>query len=195
MKKIYFAILLSIQLNTFAQSEHFSVLISEVKGDLNNDQLEDKVVVKQDTINEHSPYQLQLFFAQPTGEYKLIAETTKLIEAQFQNGKNGYLDGTGFSAVTITKGILTVSIELLRGNYEHKFRFQNGNFELIGFSEGNSDGRGKLSTVDFNLTTGIRIEKLINYETDKIISKTKKKILIRPLPKLQDVVPFENDLY
>ncbi len=194
MKK-YFALVLLIQLNTFAQNENFSVVVFDVKGDLNKDKLEDKVVVTQDTLNDNAPYRLQVFFAQPNGVHKLIAETTQLIEAQFPNGKKGYQEGNEFYELTIVKGVVTKKMQLLRGSYEHKFRFQNGAFELIGFKGGFSNGRGEMTSIDFNLSTGIRTEKTERYDAEKVISNTKKKILIRPLPKLQDVVPFENELY
>jgi hypothetical protein len=100
----------------------------------------------------------------------------------------------GVTEVTIQNGVLSVKFELLRGHFEHKFRFQNGNFELIGFSEVYCDWQ-VMTTTYFNLSTGIRIEKLEHYDTDKILSSKKKKILIRPLPKLQDVIPMENELY
>ena len=66
---------------------------------------------------------------------------------------------------------------------------------MIGFYKIYADGFSEDQTIDFNLLTGIRIEKTENYQTDEVIRKTKKKILIRPLPKLQDVIPFENELY
>ncbi len=96
--------------------------------------------------------------------------------------------------MTINKGVLSVNFELLRGHFEHKFRYQNGNFELIGFSSVNSDGQGVMTTTDFNLSTGIRIEKSERYDTDKVLSNRRKKILIRPLPKLQDITRMENEL-
>jgi hypothetical protein len=37
--------------------------------------------------------------------------------------------------------------------------------------------------------------KIENYETDTIVSNKKSKLIIRPLPKLQDIQPFENDDY
>ena len=41
-----------------------------------------------------------------------------------------------------------------------------------------------MTKIDFNLSTGIRIEKSERYYTDKILGNKKKKILIKPLPKL-----------
>lgn len=199
MNQAILTFLILLQLNSFAQQKNaklnFDYKIIEVVGDLNKDSLPDKVIVTQDTLNEKAPYKIEVFFKEPNGKLKLIVSSTKLIEAQYPDGRDGYFTGTAFSEVTIIKGILSVNMELLRGHYEHKFRYQNGNFELIGFSEVFSDGQGVMTTTDFNLSTGIRIEKSERYDTDKLLSLKKKKILIRPLPKLQDIVPFENQYY
>ncbi len=167
----------------------------EVEGDLNKDGLPDKVIVTQDTVHENAPYRLQVFFKEPSGQYKLIVTSTKIIEPQYPDGRDGYRTGDEFGEVSINKGILGIRFDLLRGNYEHKFRFQKGNFELIGYTEYLSDGQGVMRSIDFNLSTGVRIEKLERYDTDKLLSQKTKKILIRPLPKLQDLVPGEHELY
>ena len=199
MRQIILTILFLFQLDSFAQTitknYNFTHKIMEVSGDLNKDSLPDKVVVTQDTLNENAPYKLQIFFKEPNGQSKLIVTSIKIIEPQYPQGRDGYRTGNGFSDVTIKNGILSLNFELLRGHYEHKFRFQNGNFELIGFSEVSSDGHGVMETTDFNLSTGIRVEKSERYDSDKKLSNKKKKILIRPLPRLQDVVPMDNDLY
>ena len=201
MTKIILSIVILICVGGTAQTktkkDPFTFLVTTVLGDLNKDNLEDKIIVTQDTINENAPYKLQIYFAQPNGEFKLIATSTKIIAPQYPDGRDGYRTGDGFMDVTINKGIVSVNSGLLRGHFEHKFRYQNGNFELIGFSYVSSDGHGIMSTTDFNLSTGIRIEKTENYgEEDETAPTTiKKKILIRPLPKIQDVEPFENELY
>lgn len=199
MKQLFLAILFLAQLNCFAQAgknkDNFNHKIMEATGDLNKDGLPDKVIVTQDTLNENAPYRLQVFFQEPNGQLKLIVTSTKIIEPQYPDGRDAYTTGDGFAGVEITNGILSVNVELLRGHFEHKFRFQKGNFELIGFSEVNSDGHGVMESIDFNLSTGIRIEMDQRYDTDKIISNKKKKILIRPLPKLQDFIPMQTELY
>ena len=199
MKQFILTIFVLLQLGSFAQTDmtsyNFGHKIMEISGDLNKDNLLDKVIVTQDTLNENAPYRLQVFFKEPNGQFKLIATSTKIIEPQYPDGRDGYRTGNGFSDVTIKNGVLSVNFELLRGHFEHKFRHQNGNFELIGFSKVYSDGLGVMYFTDFNLSTGIRIEKSERYDTDKVLSNTKKKILIRPLPKLQDITPMENELY
>lgn len=199
MKQIILPAFILFQLYSFAQTNikdfNFNHKVIEVSGYLNKDSLSDKVIVTQDTLDENAPYRLQVFFKQPNGQFKLIVTSVKIIEPQYPNGRDGWATGNGFSDVTIQNSILSVNAELLRGHYEHTFRYENGNFELIGFSEVYSDGLGVLTTTDFNLLTGIRIETSERYDTDKVLKTSKKKILIRPLPKLQDIIPLENKLY
>lgn len=198
MRKFILTSFIFFQLICFSQTKgeeyNFSHKIIEVFGDLNKDNLPDKAIVTQDTLHEKAPYRLQVFFKEANGTFKLVATSLTIIAPQYPNGQKEYSDG-GFSDITIVKGVLSVNVELIRGHFAHKFRYQNNNFELIGFSEVNSDGLGVLTTIDYNLSTGIRIEKSERYDTDVVLSNTKKKIRIRPLPKLQDVVPMDNELY
>jgi hypothetical protein len=199
MKPLLLTILILSNLNSYTQTApanyNFNHKVMEVVGDLNKDSLPDKAIVTQDTLNENAPYRLQVFFKEPNGNYKLIVTSTKIIEPQYPDGRDGYSTGNEFGEISINKGVLSVRFDLLRGNFEHKFRYQKGNFELIGYSEVSSNGQGEMTTIDFNLSTGIRIEKLERYDTDKLLSYKKKKILIRPLPKLQDIKAMDNELY
>ena len=179
-----------------AAQNNFSKEITKVKGDLNKDGLPDYVQVLQDTISETAPYKLEIYFAETNGNFKKVVSTVKAIDEQYPEGRNGYYNGNSFYEITITKGILSIHNELIRGNFEHKFRYQNGNFELIGFSEVYSDGQGTMGNIDFNLSTGIRIKTTEPYgEDDFPKTNTKKKIVIRPLPKLQDFAPFKTEYY
>jgi len=165
------------------------------KADLNKDGIIDFVIITQDSSNDHLPYQLQIYFGQANDSPRLIVTTIKAIQPQFPNGRDGYTTGNEFNDININKAVISISNQLLRGHFEHKFRFQNGNFELIGCSLVYSDGMGTITTTDFNLSTGVQIVTKERYDTDKVLSRTKKKILIRPLPRLQDFTPFENELY
>lgn len=184
-------VLLSLSSSAQKKRDRFSHQIARVKGDLNKDSLPDLVVVKQDTVSDSRPYRLQIFFAQADGTNKLIVSTEKAIPPQF----SGSGTGNAFDKITVEKNVLTIENELLRGWFRHIFRYQNGNFELIGFSRLESDGHGKIHEIDFNLSTGVRFYKISSYENDKVLSNEKQKKLIRPLPKLQDFIPFEKDDY
>ncbi|RAJ32150.1 hypothetical protein [Pedobacter cryoconitis] len=169
-------------------------IVSQSKGDLNKDGLPDWIIVTQDTVADTAPYRLQVFFTQPDGQQKLIVSSDKIIAPQFPNGKNGLRSDAGFESVTINNQVITIKNQLTRGMFSHKFRYQHGNFELIGFKHSGSDGLGSMYNDDFNLSSGIRFYKEQRYDTGKIITNKKEKKLIRPLPKLQDYVPFEKDL-
>ncbi|WP_148233478.1 hypothetical protein [Pseudopedobacter saltans] len=94
MKKLILIILTVFQLNCFAQTSkqeyNFNYKVKEVLGDLNKDDLLDKVIITQDTLNENAPYRLQIFFQQPDRQFKLIATSVKMIEAQYPYGRDGY---------------------------------------------------------------------------------------------------------
>lgn len=66
MKQFILTIFILLQLVSFAQTDttnyNFDHKIREVLGDLNKDNLPDKVIVTQDTLNENAPYRLQVFF-------------------------------------------------------------------------------------------------------------------------------------
>ncbi|MFC3563251.1 hypothetical protein [Pedobacter jamesrossensis] len=117
-----------------------------------------------------------------------------MIGAEYPNGKNGLRSEASFDTITIKNKVIAIRIQLTRGMFIHKFRYQNGNFELIGFTSVNSDGLGTMSEDDFNLSTGIKYVKAEHYATEKVLFNRKEKKLIRPLPKLQEFVPFEKDL-
>lgn len=174
---------------------NFNRIITTVKGDLNKDNLPDSVIVLQDTINEYRPYRLKIFFKTADNSYKLVIQNDSAIEVGLPNGKDGYLTGTMFSHINIKAGVLTINTELLRGYYEYKFRYQNGYFALIGFTEVYSDGLGFMTTSDFNLSTGTLVEITERYDTNKIIGNTKKKIKVSPLPDLKKFTPHSTTLY
>jgi hypothetical protein len=173
----------------------FNHIITTIKGDLNNDKLPDSVIVLQDTLNNKAPYRLQIFFKHPDAGYHLVIQNDSAIEAEFPDGKESMLPGSRFSYIHIKAGVITMNTELLRGYYEYKFRYQNGYFALIGFKQDHSDGDGNATTTEFNLSTGIQLEKIERYDTGKIISSTKKKIKINPLQNLKGFIPFSTTLY
>jgi hypothetical protein len=170
---------------SFGQVENFKIH-SKIKGDLNKDGLEDIIVISQDTMNSIAPFRLEIFFSKPDKSFDLRLTSDKAIEPQYPDGRELKQWGNGFSDVIISKGVISINYEFTRGHCEYKFRYQNKCFELIGYKFGNSNGRGESSSMDFNLSTGIRIEEVVDYTTDKVLSSKKKKIILKPLPKLED---------
>lgn len=177
----------------FVFSQNFNFEISKVKGDLNNDGLEDIAIIKQDTLSKTRPYLLQIFFKNKMGKLNLIVSSMKAISPEFPNGIQTFLNDTDIS-LEIKKGILRLKIGLIRGHFEHKFKFQNNNFELIGFSLVVANVN-RTETTDFNLLTGKYLYMEEEIGTDKVLVNKTKKILIRPLPRLQDFEPLSKEYY
>jgi hypothetical protein len=172
-----------------AYSQNFNVPVTKATGDLNKDGIEDLVTVTQDTIGEAWPYRIEVSFGTENGSFRPVVSSDKLIP----ESKYGYMYGSGFRNVEIKKGVLYVNMDLLRGGCIYKFRYQNGNFELIGYTHGSIDSMMMIYSVDFNLSTGMKFSKQESNETGKVVKDEKIKKLIRPLPKFQDVIIFEND--
>lgn len=192
MKKLL-VILMFATFNIKAQKKPFTVLIGEARGDLNKDGLPDLVRVTQDTVADTGPFRLEVFFCLPNGKYRLIAYSDRLIAAQYPNGKEGLRSEIDFEQVTVNNNVLTINNQLTRGMLFHKFRYQHGNFELIGYTQKSSNGLGTMFTDDFNLSTGIRLYREERYDTGEVTINRRDKRLVRPLPRLQDFVPFESD--
>lgn len=200
MKNFAFLMVFMIPFMSSAQTKvvpppTYLYIISEIIGDLNKDGIPDRVIVSQDTMKETAPYLLQIFFGDKEKGEQYILSSKTIILPQFSEGRDAYMHGNAFENIEIRKGILLINSGVLRGHYTHKFRYQRGNFELVGYTYGNSGGVGVAYYTDFNLSTGVRIEEEVNYKTEKTISYKKTKLLIRPLPKLQEVTPFEGELY
>lgn len=103
--------------------------------------------------------------------------------------RNSYL-GNGFDRLSIPNGVLWTETAFIRGHMEHKFRYQNNKFELIGYTYVNSDGLvGKMYLVDYNLSTGRRIEILDCYDSEEPEGRVEKIIKLNPLP---DIFNFEQ---
>jgi hypothetical protein len=199
MKNTFLAILLLIQICVFSQQikkDNFNLFITDSQGHLNKDSYLDKVVITEDTISDKLPYKLEIFFGQPKGKFKLIASTTKIIEAQFPNGRKKLRSQKKIPDFFVENGNLIIMYDIEKGHSTYTFRFQKGNFELINIEKITMVNQDQGTTVDekFNLLTGVRFQKIQSYESKTLIKKLKK-IVIKPLPKIQDIKPFKNEFY
>ncbi|MGN8056804.1 hypothetical protein ACTJKN_11055 [Pedobacter sp. 22163] len=78
--------------------------------------------------------------------------------------------------------------------FEYKFIYKNGVFQLIQTSSVVYDGQNSTTETVFNLITGVRTETTMLLGSEKILKKNTKKIVIRPLPTLQNLKTFGNKL-
>ena len=163
----------------------FSKLVKKIDGDLNKDNISDVVKVFKDP--KKGDFKASIFFGTQDGKYTLINDNTTLLSVS-----DGTISDENFPLIEIKKGILILNYELLRGQSNYKFRFQNSNFEMIGYDSTSSDGNGYMEKMDINLSTKIKITTLERYDVENSKPEIKKeKITIASLPKFQTFNPVK----
>ncbi len=203
---IFVFILLSVPLNLLAQNssvkEHYTYKVREEHGDLNDDGKMDRITVEMDTLDETRSLRLQIFLSQPNGKLALAVSSTKIIEPQYPVENQGKFNGYQIPDFFIEKGILKMWSEIKGGNITYDFKYNNGNFELIyvtkftnNATRGYIDEKTIFTETKFDLVTGIRTETDEISGSDKALKVRKKRLLIRPLPKIQDFKFSDKELY
>ncbi|PTT04054.1 hypothetical protein DBR11_00625 [Pedobacter sp. HMWF019] len=193
-------------MDVFAQNiknkGNYTYQVREEEGDLNNDGKMDKILVKMDTIDETRPLILQIFLSRPNGKLTLAVSSTKIIEPQYPVENQGKHNEFQIPDFFIENGILTMWSEIKGGNITYDFKYRNGNFELIkvkkltnNATKGYIDENTIFTETRFNLITGLRTETDEKSGSKKALSKRKKIVLIRPLPKIQDFKFSDKKLY
>jgi len=203
---IFIFILLSVPLNLLAQNssvkEHYTYQVREEHGDLNSDGKMDRITVEMDTLDETRPLRLQIFLSQSNRKLALAVSSTKIIEPQYPVGNQGKFTGYQIPDFFIEKGILKMWSEIKGGNITYDFKYNNGSFELIhvnkltnNATKGYIDEKTIFTETKFDLVTGIRTEIDEISGSDKALKVRKKRVLIRPLPKIQDFKFSDKELY
>ena len=209
MKNIYLYfvfILILVPKNLFSQSikskDNYTYQVREETGDLNNDGKIDKITVKMDTVDETRPLRLQIFLSKSNGKLTLAVSSTKIIEPQYPVENQGKFNGYQIPSFLIENGILKMWSEIKGGNITYDFKYQNSNFELIyvnkitnNATKGYTDENTVFTETKFDLITGIRTETDEISGSTKALKVRKKRVLIRPLPKIQDFKFSDKELY
>ncbi|MGA6120820.1 hypothetical protein [Sphingobacterium anhuiense] len=199
-------IFILVPTHVFSQSiknkNKYTYEVREEKGDLNHDGKIDRVTVKMDTIDETRPLRLQIFLSQPNGKLALTASSDKIIEPQYPTENHGKFNGYQIPSLFIENGILKMWSEIKGGNITYHFKYKKGNFELIyvdkliySATKGYIDENTIFTETKFDLITGIRTESDEKLGSTKPLAVRKKRVLIRPLPKIQDIKFSDKDLY
>ncbi|MFC5871867.1 hypothetical protein [Chryseobacterium arachidis] len=190
-RTLFFALFLLFSNYTFSQNFPKQVKLIEdfvpkgwkviyhTQGDLNKDQLDDQVVIIEDTNpknfrkNENfgsdqlnlNPRIILVFFKNKNQGYTLVAKNNKGFIPTENSEMNPCLEDplleTG--GISIEKGLLKISFRYwlscgswFVNNADYTFRFQNNRFELIGFEHS-----------EFHRATGEESSTSINFSTRK----------------------------
>lgn len=189
--KVYFSIFLLIitgELFSQESKNNYSKTIYSIEGDLNRDGIADLVTVKQDSSSKYKPHLLEIKFKKSDGNYETIFTSEKTLWEIHPEGDANTV--AILEDLQIKKGVLIFTNQYIRGNTKHKFRYQNGNFELIGYTS--HEGGPGLVYIDYNLITGSKITHNNPYDNPKAGKKTTIE-KISPLPKLHDLEPLSFD--
>lgn len=168
---------------------NYTKTIYSIEGDLNRDGIADLVIVKQDSASKYKPHLLEIKFKKSDGNYETIFKSEKTLWEIHPEGDANTV--AILEDLQIKKGVIIFTNQYIKGNTKHKFRYQNDNFELIGYTA-NGGGPGLVEYVDYNLITGTKITHY-NPSDDPKIKKRTTTEKISPLPKLQDLEPLSFD--
>lgn len=172
---------------------------NEIKGDLNKDGIEDKVLIIKETdktnivkdeyhgeIDRNRRGLIILFKNQ--NNYELAAKNYTCFSSENEDG--GIYIAPELS-VKIKKGNLYFSYEHGRyGHWEYIFKFQNSDFELIGYNEF-SIGPINNRKTSVNFSTKEK-RKIVYINNDEVVYDTKEKISLKRVIKLSEVEDFDE---
>lgn len=169
---------------SIAQNKNWQ-LLQEVTGDLDKDNIPEKVVVYTTTDLDKDELGLvrELQILKKTGEKWRIWKTSRNVVLPSEGGG---MMGDPFQEIEIRNGILLITNaggSSWKWGYTDKFRYQNGYFELIGHSSEYGKLCEYMVNLDYNLATGqVDIKK--EYETcenddQKITKKENEKFTYR----------------
>ena len=131
-----------------------------VFGDLNKDGRADMAVVleyadsvrerREDSIVLHRPRVLLILFRDTAGySYRTVCQNNTFILREDE----GWMERDPLDGLTIDEGVLTVGVDFMRLYKVYKFRYQKGDFYLIGASS-ERHWANAMEKYDVNLSTG-----------------------------------------
>jgi len=214
MNKLFLTFTLCLTWNVFSQSSNNIAkvpqdfipsghLITEsIRGDLNNDGLEDYVFITKGTLNSKFVKDEMrglldrnrrgiVIVLNKGNKYELAFESRDCFSSENEDGGVYF---PPFLNVSIEKGNLLIHYAHGRyGYWRYNFRYQNSGFVLIGYDREEASGPVLLRSVSINLITKkmlIKENTNPNYRPEKFKSKWSDFILKKPL-KLNDFVDFD----
>ncbi|WP_160139754.1 hypothetical protein [Chryseobacterium sp. c4a] len=131
-----------------------STILQTVDGDLDGDQIPEKVMVYNTNADDESGEIREIqILKKVNGRWTILEKSTNAI----LDSESGGIMGDPYSGTSIEKGILIISHfggSSWKWQYTDKYRHQNGRFELIGHTSSSGRPGDYIKNVDFNLSTG-----------------------------------------
>ncbi|MFY1047128.1 hypothetical protein [Chryseobacterium sp. GP-SGM7] len=131
-----------------------STIIETVDGDLDGDKIPEKVIIynTKDTTEYGNIRELQIL-KKTNGKWTILEKSRNAI----LKSNDGGMMGDPYQSTEIKNGILEITQaggSSWKWGYTDKYRFQDGHFELIGYSSSSGKPEEYFTDIDFNLSTG-----------------------------------------
>ncbi|SHF00651.1 hypothetical protein [Chryseobacterium takakiae] len=157
MKSILCFLTVTLNILCFAQKEFqpdAATIIETVDGDLDGDLIPEKVIVynTKDTTEYGNIREIQIL-KKVNQKWTILEKSRNAI----LKSNDGGMMGDPYQTTEIKDGILMITQaggSSWKWGYTDKYRFQNGHFELIGYSSGSGKPEEYWTDIDFNLSTG-----------------------------------------
>ncbi|NML59341.1 hypothetical protein [Chryseobacterium cheonjiense] len=157
MKSILCFLTVILNILCFAQKEfqpNGATAIETVDGDLDGDHIPEKVIIynTKDTTDFGNIREIQIL-KKVNQKWTILEKSRNAI----LKSKDGGMMGDPYQSTEIKNGILMITQaggSSWKWGYTDKYRFQNGHFELIGYSSDSGKPEEYWIDVDFNLSTG-----------------------------------------
>lgn len=157
MKSILCFLTVTLNILCFAQKEFQpdgATVIETVDGDLDGDLIPEKVIVynTKDTTEYGNIREIQIL-KKVNQKWTILEKSRNAI----LKSNDGGMMGDPYQTTEIKDGILMITQaggSSWKWGYTDKYRFQNGHFELIGYSSGSGKPEEYWTDIDFNLSTG-----------------------------------------
>ncbi len=186
-----FLFLLLAKVNLYSQKtaakDNFTFLVQKELGDINHDNLTDKVMVEMDENSETRPVRVQIFLSQPDKKLKLIVSSTRLIENEYPTYNKGKHNGNTIPDFIVEDGNLKMLTDINDRKSSYEFKCHQNDCKLIKILRVIWDGKNTTSETEIDLLAQTKVEFDQELGSDKILNKRKKKIKINSLPKIQDL--------
>lgn len=171
MKKLIFLLPLFLSILCIGQKPFSKPggyeLIAEQAGDLDKDGISEKVLVFNTTDSTEFGYVREIIILkQLKGQWTEWRKSKKAI----LKSREGGMMGEPFEGIEIKNGILIISFSggsSWKWSHQDKYRFQNNEFELIGYSSFYGRSCDYWADFDFNLSTGKIVYKKEFEDCDK----------------------------
>ncbi|MCG8184431.1 hypothetical protein [Tenacibaculum piscium] len=172
-------------------------VLEEIEGDLDKDGISEKVIVYDTKKEIDLGTERQIYiYKRKNNNWKLWKKSIGAILPS----EHGGMMGDPFEGISIERNCIVISHfggSRQKWNYTHRFRFQSGEFQLIGATVNFGSPCDYFERLDYNLSNGkVKYEKEIE-NCEKETSKIVKKEMIRKLeslPTMNGFYPGDNEI-